>query len=209
MVREVNQTRAVVRRRRRHTLFGVASALLLAAGIIAAVVAFAPNKNAEPERVSNEPAQLPAKETKAKLPDEAKQVARRFVQTAVARKNLAEAYDLVGPNIRGNLTREEWLTETSVILPDRQARRAPFRSTTRTDEALIEVALLPKENAGVKHNSSPRARRSGEERQALGRRSLTPRGCHSSLRELEHKWRSRPCRRSAPPTAAPSGCRFS
>ncbi len=153
MVREVNQTRAVVRRRRRHTLFGVASALILAAGIIAAVVAFAPNKNAEPERISNEPAQLPAKETKAKLPDEARQVARRFVQTAVARKNLAEAYDLVGPNIRGNLTREEWLTGDIPVIPYPIDRLdvAPFKvDYSYTDEALIEVALLPKEDAGVK-----------------------------------------------------------
>ena len=153
MVKEVNETRTVVRRRRRHTLFGFASALVLAAGIIAAVVAFAPNKNAEPERVSNEPAQLPAKETKAKLPDEAQQVARRFVQTAVARKNLAEAYDLVGPNIRGNLTRKEWLTGDIPVIPYpiETLDVAPFKvDYSYTDEALIEVALLPKENSGVK-----------------------------------------------------------
>src|SRR5512146_3092484 len=44
------------------------------------------------------------------LDSDAKAVARRFVQTAVARKNLREAYAFSGPAIREGMTLKQWLT---------------------------------------------------------------------------------------------------
>ncbi len=153
MVEETHPTRALVRRRRRRNLVVLSSAALALAAVVAIIVVVVPSKDAAPEHVSNEPAQLPERQVKAKLPAEAAAVARRFVQTAVARKNLAEAYDLVGPSIRGTMTREEWMKGDIPVVPYPigSLEVAPFKvDYSYTNEALIEVALLPKASAGVK-----------------------------------------------------------
>ena len=48
---------------------------------------------------------------------DARRVAVRFIQTAVARKNLDEAWLLVGPNLRGGLTRKRWITGANPVVP--------------------------------------------------------------------------------------------
>jgi hypothetical protein len=146
-------TRDLRRKRRRQSLLMLGAGLLLTAGVVAAVVRFAPDKDAAPETSSTVPAVVPTTQTPAKLPEDAKRVARRFVQTAVARKHLAESYDLVSPNLRGGLTREEWLTGNIPVIPYpvESLSFAPFKvDYAYTDEALIEVALLPKEGVAVK-----------------------------------------------------------
>ncbi len=153
MVVESNPTQVLLRKRRReHVALGVAGLLLLV-GVVAAAVVFLPNRNAAPETVSTLPAQVPKTEAATPLPPAARQVAGRFVLTAVARKNLAEAYDLVGPNLRGGLTRKEWLTGNIPVIPYpiQSLRLAPFKlDYSHQSDALIEVALLPKQGAGVK-----------------------------------------------------------
>jgi hypothetical protein len=150
---EANSTTTLVRKQRRERLVMAAGGLVLLVGLVAAAAAFLPNRDPTPETVSNEPAQVPAEQVNAPLSDDAKQVARRFVQTAVARKNLAEAYDLVGPNLRGNLTRKQWLTGNIPVIPYpiESLRLAPFKlDYSHTTDALLEVALLPKDGVGVK-----------------------------------------------------------
>ena len=112
-----------------------------------------PNKNAPEERISNVPAQQPERQVKAPLPQEARNVAMRFIQTAVARKNLDEAWTLVGPNLRGGLTQEEWLTGDNPVVPFpiEQLEVAPYKVDESFEEsALIEVALLPNKGSGVR-----------------------------------------------------------
>ncbi|HEY6076226.1 MAG TPA: hypothetical protein VIV36_05265, partial [Gaiella sp.] len=94
--------------------------VLTGGAVCAAVVlllVLGPNKDAPKERISNVPAQEPARQVKAPLPKEARQVAVRFIQTAVARENLEEAWTLVGPNLRGGLTKKEWLTGNNPVVP--------------------------------------------------------------------------------------------
>ena len=145
MVVESNSTQVLLRKRRReHVALGVAGLLLLV-GVVAAAVVFLPNRNAAPETVSTLPAQVPKTEAAAPLAPAARQVAGRFVLTAVARKNLAETYDLVGPNLRGGLTRKEWLTGNIPVIPYpiQSLRLAPFKiDYSHKSDALIEVALL-------------------------------------------------------------------
>jgi hypothetical protein len=150
---EANPTKAVARKRRQQHVVMAACGLVLLAGIVAALLAFGPNRDAAPEKFSNEPVQVPAKGVKAPLSADAQRVARRFVQTAVARKHLAEAYDLVGPNLRGNLTLEQWLTGNIPVIPYplETLQFAPFKiDYSNTTDALLEVALLPKDGSGVK-----------------------------------------------------------
>jgi hypothetical protein len=122
------------------------------AGVVL-LFAFGPNKNAAPDTVSNVPADLPAPQIKAPISPAARKVAVRFVQTAVARKHLAEAWNLVGPNLRGGLTRKEWLTGNNPVVPYpiSELDIAPYKvDYSFTDSATLEVALLPKAGSKVK-----------------------------------------------------------
>jgi hypothetical protein len=133
------------------------AAWVLAGGSVCAAVVLlfvlGPNKNAPAERISTVPAQVPKQEVKAPLPQEARRVAVRFIQTAVARKNLDEAWELVGPNLRGGLTRREWLTGNNPVVPYpiEHLDVAPYKvDESYETSALIEVALLPKKGSGVR-----------------------------------------------------------
>ena len=153
MVAESTSTQVLLRKRRREHVAIAVAAFVLLAGVVAAAAVFLPNRNAAPETVSTLPAQVPKTEAAAPLPSEARKVAGRFVLTAVARKNLAEAYDLVGPNLRGGLTRKEWLTGNIPVIPYpiQSLRLAPFKiDYSHKSDALIELALLPRQGAGVK-----------------------------------------------------------
>ena len=96
---------------------------------------------------------MPEKLVKAPLSDEARKVAVRFIQTAVAREHLDEAWSLVGPNLRGGLTRAEWLTGENPVVPYPidELEVAPYKiDGSYTKSAILEVALVPRKNAGVR-----------------------------------------------------------
>ena len=90
----------------------------------------------------------------AKLDPEAKRVARQFIETAVARKNLRAAYALAGPMIRQDQTLKEWMTGNIAVVPYPvdAVEFAPMKvDFSYPREAQIEVALLPKDSVkGVK-----------------------------------------------------------
>jgi hypothetical protein len=88
-----------------------------------------------------------------KLDPQALRVARRFVLTAVARKQLDVAYDLAGPQIRQGQTRREWRAGGIAVIPYPvdELEIAPMKVDFSTaNEAQIEVALLPRAGARVK-----------------------------------------------------------
>jgi hypothetical protein len=87
-----------------------------------------------------------------KLTPGATVVARRFIETAVARKNLSAAYGLVTSEIRQGQTLAEWKTGNIAVIPYPVAdvKYAPMKiDFSYPKEALIEIALLPK-NAKIK-----------------------------------------------------------
>jgi hypothetical protein len=138
--------------RSRPVLVWTVAGVTVACGV-AALFAFGPNKDAAPEVFTNDPVQVPVVQKKAPLPEAAKQVAIRFVQTAVARENLEEAWELVGPNLRGGLTRKQWITGDNPVVPYPidVLDVAPYKiDESYVDSALLEVALLPKEGADIK-----------------------------------------------------------
>jgi hypothetical protein len=127
--------------------------LLLAAGAIAVIVAFAPNRNPAPEVFSNTPVKAPVKEKQIPISNAAKTVAQQFVLKAVGRKDLAVAWKISGPNVRGGLTYKEWLTGNIPVVPYpiKSLQYAPFKIDYSTaNKALIEVAMLPKAGATIK-----------------------------------------------------------
>jgi hypothetical protein len=127
--------------------------LLLAAGIVAVIVAFAPNRNPPPQFTPKTPPKADVKEKSVPLGKPAKSVAQQFVLNAVGRKNLPAAWKISGPNIRGGLTYTEWMTGNIPVVPYPIAslKFAPFKlDYSYRNEALIEVAMLPKAGAKIK-----------------------------------------------------------
>jgi hypothetical protein len=131
--------------------------LLLAAGIVVAIVRFAPNRN-PPSQSPNQAqskAPHPAKPTPKTVPlgKDTTAVARQFLKTAVARKDLDAAWKIAGPNIRGGLTHKAWMTGDIPVVPYpiKSLAVARFKiDWSYANQAGLEVALLPRDNAGVK-----------------------------------------------------------
>jgi hypothetical protein len=102
----------------------------------------------------NKPAQDVSKvPSTVKLTPGATRVARRFIETAVARKHLAEAYPLVTDQIRQGQSLKEWKSGNIAVIPYPvdAVKYAPMKiDFSYPREALIEVALLPKQGSGAK-----------------------------------------------------------
>jgi hypothetical protein len=95
--------------RRQRRLLWVSGAVLLAglAAILATVV-FKGTGNAFPDKFSNKPAQVSPPEKRTPVSAAEIALSRRFIETAVARKDLDTAYSFVHPDLRGGLTRAQW-----------------------------------------------------------------------------------------------------
>ncbi|HET6601768.1 MAG TPA: hypothetical protein VFG57_07350 [Gaiella sp.] len=136
----------------RRRLAWAAGGLALIAAIVGVLV-LGPNKNPAPQHLSATPAQQPEELVKAPLAEDARRVAVRFIQTAVARENLDEAWTLVGPNLRGGLTKKRWTSGENPVVPYPVDKLdvAPYKvDASYTRSALLEVALLPRKGAGVR-----------------------------------------------------------
>ena len=130
------------------------AALVLVVGVAAAIVKFAPNRNPAPEVLSKNAAAAPVKQKTVPLSQEAAATVFRFVKTAVARQDLAAAWKLSGPNVRGGLTYKEWLKGDIPVVPYpidpyHFAPRMKIDYSYKND-AMLELALLPKAGSGVR-----------------------------------------------------------
>jgi hypothetical protein len=88
-----------------------------------------------------------------KLDPKAKRVAQEFILTAVARKDLRKAYGLVGPQIKQGQSLKSWMTGNIAVVPYpvNELKLAPMKiDYSYANEAAVEIALLPKDGAGVK-----------------------------------------------------------
>lgn len=96
-------------RRQRRLL--IISAGVLFVGLIAVLfaVVFRGTGNAYPDKFTNQPAQLNHPEQKAPVQPQEIALLRRFIQTAVARKDLGAAYSMVNNDLRGGMTMKQWL----------------------------------------------------------------------------------------------------
>jgi hypothetical protein len=145
-------TRKVPRWRR--ALPWVAGVVLIAGVIVAMAVFLGNTANPSPEKFSNEPVVDVTKPEKTiKVPTEVRTIAQTFIKTAVARKNLDTAYDIVGPSIKQGMTRAEWNTGNIAVIPFPidKLDYAPFKvDYAHAGDILMEVALLAKDGSGVK-----------------------------------------------------------
>ncbi len=128
--------------------------VVLVVGIVIAVVAvrYSNTGHSTATPLTNKPAvddsKIPAT---VKLPPGATRVARRFIESAVARKNLASAYSIVTQEIKQGQSLKSWKTGNIAVVPFPvvDVKYAPMKiDFSYPKEAQIEVALLPK--AGTK-----------------------------------------------------------
>jgi hypothetical protein len=127
----------------------IVSALVLAAGItlFVALVLLKGTKNAFTDTISNKPAQLYHPEKTVPVSKAEIAVARRFIQTAVARTDLNAAYDIVHTDLKGRLTRSQWNTGNIPVIsyPARNSQSASFQTDySYQTSALLEVDLVAK-----------------------------------------------------------------
>ena len=79
------------------------------------------------------------------LDSEARAVAKKFVATAVARKNLDEAWNLAAPVMRQNETRAQWMTGTIAVqpYPVGKAQAQYTVQSSHPDTATLRVIFTP------------------------------------------------------------------
>jgi len=137
-------------RLQRRVFFG--SLAVLAAGIVAIIVTVAlPSKsNALDTPISTQKADVVKNDPAARVDPKAVEIGRKFLQTAVVRKNLDWAYDNVHVDLKGRMSRSQWDKGDIPVIPfdaqnaDTTAFIAQF-SLQR--EVEFEVTLVPKVNA--------------------------------------------------------------
>jgi hypothetical protein len=129
-------------------------AVVLVGGAIAAGIIWSNTGKSNATPLTNQPAvdvsKVPAT---VKLTPGAQSVARRFIETAVARKHLPEAYGLVTDEIKQGQSLKSWNTGNIAVIPYPvdAVKYAPMKiDFSYPKEAQIQVALLPKQGAGVK-----------------------------------------------------------
>lgn len=129
-------------------------AVVLVGGAIAAGIVWSNTGKSTATPLTNQPAldvsKVPAT---VKLTPGATKVARRFIETAVARKNLPEAYGLVTQQIKQGQSLASWSTGNIAVIPYPvdAVKYAPMKiDFSYPKEAQIQVALLPKAGSGVK-----------------------------------------------------------
>jgi hypothetical protein len=130
------------------------SAAVLAAGVAAVLVAFLGNtgsdKLTKPTFTPGAPTKVPATSKHVKADPAVKEVAGKFILTAVQRQNLDQAWPLIGPGIRQGLTYKQWLTGNIPVVPFlKKIKLAPMKvDISQKDYALLEVVLLPYKGRG-------------------------------------------------------------
>ncbi len=123
------------------------SVLIFLAGVIAFLVVFLRDTGKTPAATSSGPPQtVPAPPKNVAAPPEAEAVARRFVLTAVFRRDLPAAWRISGPGIRQDLTYKQWLTGNIPVVPifDRLLGASYKTDLATKNEVDLEVALIVK-----------------------------------------------------------------
>jgi hypothetical protein len=103
--------------------------------------------------ISTVPAQTAAKQVKAPPDPQAFKVARKFIETAVLRKNLDAAYPIVNSEIKGGLSKKQWETGNIPVIgyPAGNSKTAAFEVLWSYKTQLMTVVdLVAKKGAHVR-----------------------------------------------------------
>lgn len=134
-------------RNQRRFLWASGGVFLAGIAAFVSLVLMRGTANSFPDTISNQPAKLYHPEKAVPVTKEQISLARKFIETAVARTNLDAAYSIVHPDIRGTMTRAQWDTgNVPVITYEVQnAKTAAFTvDYSYPTSALLEVDLVAK-----------------------------------------------------------------
>ena len=132
------------------------SALVLVAGVVAFTIAYFGTTGEEAARETFQPGKptIVKNEKQVKdVPSAVRIVAGEFINTAVARKNLAKGWRLTHPELKAGITLKEWEKGDIPVIP------YPVGTVDTTlfkvdaaypREILMSIAMIPKKGAGVK-----------------------------------------------------------
>ena len=130
---------------------------VLLAGIVAFSITYFGRGDSSSPAQAQAPAAAPvaATESRKSVPfdPKARLVVADFLKTAVPRKNLRRSWDIVHPELKQGYTLKEWLTGTIPVqfYPTGGVELATFKiDESYEDEAVIEVALLPRKGVKIK-----------------------------------------------------------
>ncbi len=134
--------------RNQRRLFVLSAAVfVIGLGTFLAIVVFHGTGNRFTDTFSNQPAKLADPDPKAPLQKSEIALARKFIKTAVARQDLAAAYKLVHPDLKGTLTLKQWETGNIPVISyhAQNADNAHFIvDYSNQRSALLEVDLVAK-----------------------------------------------------------------
>jgi hypothetical protein len=125
---------------------GVGLGIFVVGAAALVLVFFRNTGHALPDKASNQPASVDKPQPTVPIDPEIVAVMRKFIATAVARKNLDQAYAIVGPDIRGDLTRAEFEKGNIPVVPYPEADPAHVQYTvdySYPTQAALEVGLKP------------------------------------------------------------------
>jgi hypothetical protein len=134
------------------------SGIVFLAGVVAIITVYATRGSSTPAAVQN-PSSGPTVSTPpkhVKPSSDALGVARKFLETAVVRKSLGEAYNLVGPSLKAGTSATEWKKGNNPVVPypANNAKTTAFLvKTSHPNDLLLWVSLVPKPGAGYKPQS--------------------------------------------------------
>lgn len=103
--------------------------------------------------ISTVPAQTAPKQVKAPPDPQAFKVARKFIETAVLRKNLDAAYPIVNSEIKGGLSKKQWETGNIPVIgyPAGNSKTAAFQVLWSYKTQLMTVVdLVAKKGSHVR-----------------------------------------------------------
>jgi hypothetical protein len=130
------------------------SGLVFFAGVIAFLVAYYGNTGKKYQIApTGGKAQVAKVQPTVKLDPKAREVAGEFIITAVTRQNLAKGWTLTHPELKGGMTRKEWMTGTIPVqpFPAKAMAGASFNvDESHPREVYLKVLVLAKPNSGVR-----------------------------------------------------------
>jgi hypothetical protein len=111
------------------------------------------DRGVEEEALSNEPAQIVPDQKQVRLAprtrSEALRVAAQWIDTAVARKNVAGSWALTDPALRGGYTRSTWAKGDIPVVPYPVASAKWRFDYAYEDRVGFKVALFPKRGSDL------------------------------------------------------------
>jgi hypothetical protein len=153
----VNVVQSALSSRRFNRWLLVLGVLVLAAGVIAILVTKVGNNSGNTENANPTGPPIRALEKAQKnirFPADAWKVAKQFIMTAPARKNLAQAYALTDANVRGGLTLAQWKTGNIPVpyFPTTEIIRYNWKNTNfaHPRDAAVNLILIPTAKSGLR-----------------------------------------------------------